>query len=153
MKTRVRSGRGALVRVLAACFVLCAILGQGSPRAAGAAQVAADAEVPDLPAMTLTPEDLDDEGLEGYGLGYGLMAFADRMVSATAESRGLDEDEVAEILVEDAGFVRRYDSYLSLPDELALLGDAGFPRPDCFWRDGGLAVYGGFKDAVTGAAA
>jgi tRNA (cmo5U34)-methyltransferase len=39
------------------------------------------------------------------------------------------------------------DHYLSLPDELALIAEAGFARPDCFWRDGGLAVYGGFKDA------
>jgi tRNA (cmo5U34)-methyltransferase len=39
------------------------------------------------------------------------------------------------------------DVYMSLPDELALIGDAGFPHPECFWRDGGLAVYGAFKDA------
>jgi sugar (pentulose or hexulose) kinase len=37
------------------------------------------------------------------------------------------------------------DFYVSLVDELELLREAGFPRPDCFWRDGGLAVYGGFK--------
>ena len=37
------------------------------------------------------------------------------------------------------------DHYVSLPDELALLADAGFPRPDCFWRDGGIAVYGAFR--------
>jgi tRNA (cmo5U34)-methyltransferase len=38
------------------------------------------------------------------------------------------------------------DHYVSLPDELALIAAAGFPRPECFWRDGGLAVYGAFKD-------
>jgi hypothetical protein len=38
------------------------------------------------------------------------------------------------------------DFYVSLPDELALIAAAGFPRPECFWRDGMLAVYGGFKD-------
>jgi tRNA (cmo5U34)-methyltransferase len=38
------------------------------------------------------------------------------------------------------------DFYVSLPDELAFLSGAGFARPDCFWRDGGLAVYGAFKD-------
>jgi hypothetical protein len=37
------------------------------------------------------------------------------------------------------------DHYFSLPDELALIAEAGFARPDCFWRDGGLAVYGGFE--------
>ncbi len=39
------------------------------------------------------------------------------------------------------------DVYVSLPDELALIADAGFPRPECFWRDGGITVYGAFKDA------
>ena len=38
------------------------------------------------------------------------------------------------------------DFYVSLTDELALLADAGFPRPECFWRDGLIAVYGAFKD-------
>src|SRR5262245_20485610 len=37
------------------------------------------------------------------------------------------------------------DVYLTLPDELALMAEAGFPRPDVFWRDGMLAVYGGFS--------
>jgi tRNA (cmo5U34)-methyltransferase len=39
------------------------------------------------------------------------------------------------------------DRYTALVEELEVIGAAGFPRPDCFWRDGGLAVYGGFKDA------
>src|SRR5258708_6501059 len=39
------------------------------------------------------------------------------------------------------------DFYVSLPDELSLISGAGFPRPDCFWRDGFIAVYGAFKDA------
>jgi tRNA (cmo5U34)-methyltransferase len=38
------------------------------------------------------------------------------------------------------------DFYVSLPDELRLIAAAGFPRPECFWRDGMIAVYGGFKD-------
>ena len=37
------------------------------------------------------------------------------------------------------------DFYVSLPDELSLIADAGFPRPDVFWRDGLIAVYGAFK--------
>ena len=37
------------------------------------------------------------------------------------------------------------DHYVGLVEELELLGAGGFPRPDCFWRDGGIAVYGGFK--------
>lgn len=38
------------------------------------------------------------------------------------------------------------DHYVTLVDELQLIGAAGFPHPECFWRDGGLAVYGGFRD-------
>jgi tRNA (cmo5U34)-methyltransferase len=38
------------------------------------------------------------------------------------------------------------DTYKPLPNELALLREAGFPRPDVFWRDGLIAVYGAFKD-------
>jgi tRNA (cmo5U34)-methyltransferase len=37
------------------------------------------------------------------------------------------------------------DFYVSLPDELGLLAAAGFRRPDVFWRDGFIAVYGAFK--------
>jgi tRNA (cmo5U34)-methyltransferase len=37
------------------------------------------------------------------------------------------------------------DFYVPLPDELDLIADAGFPRPDVFWRDGMIAVYGAFK--------
>jgi len=37
------------------------------------------------------------------------------------------------------------DFYVPLPDELRLIADAGFPRPDVFWRDGLIAVYGAFK--------
>ena len=39
------------------------------------------------------------------------------------------------------------DRYVPLVQELELIRTGGFSRPDCFWRDGGLAVYGGFKDA------
>jgi tRNA (cmo5U34)-methyltransferase len=38
------------------------------------------------------------------------------------------------------------DFYVSLTDELTLIAGAGFARPDCFWRDGLIAVYGAFKD-------
>jgi len=37
------------------------------------------------------------------------------------------------------------DFYVPLPDELRLIADAGFPRPEIFWRDGLIAVYGAFK--------
>lgn len=38
------------------------------------------------------------------------------------------------------------DVYKTLPLELGLIREAGFPRPDVFWRDGLIAVYGAFKD-------
>jgi SAM-dependent methyltransferase len=37
------------------------------------------------------------------------------------------------------------DFYVPLPDELGLIADAGFPRPDVFWRDGMITVYGAIK--------
>jgi tRNA (cmo5U34)-methyltransferase len=36
------------------------------------------------------------------------------------------------------------DTYQPLSVELALLADAGFQRPDCFWRRGPIAVFGAF---------
>jgi len=32
-------------------------------------------------------------------------------------------------------------------DELDIIAAAGFRRPDCFWRNGLIAVYGAFKGA------
>jgi tRNA (cmo5U34)-methyltransferase len=55
---------------------------------------------------------------------------------------GITEEEA------DAHFAQwaEEDFYVALVDELELVRAAGFPRPDCFWRDGGISVYGGFKD-------
>jgi hypothetical protein len=36
------------------------------------------------------------------------------------------------------------DFYQPLAVELELLRDAGFARPDCFWKYGPIAVYGGY---------
>lgn len=38
------------------------------------------------------------------------------------------------------------DRYYPLATELRLLAEAGFTRPDCFWKYGPMTVYGGFKD-------
>jgi tRNA (cmo5U34)-methyltransferase len=58
-------------------------------------------------------------------------------------SNGITEEEA------DGHFAQwaEEDRYTALVEELELVAAAGFPRPDCFWRDGGLAVYGGFKNA------
>jgi tRNA (cmo5U34)-methyltransferase len=85
----------------------------------------------------------------------GLVVVGDALVYA----EGRERDRMLEIWFEHMGrhgitrseaeahFAQwaEEDFYVSLVDELELLREAGFPRPDCFWRDGGLAVYGGFK--------
>ncbi len=37
------------------------------------------------------------------------------------------------------------DTYHPLATELSLLADAGFARPECFWRKGPIAVFGAFR--------
>jgi tRNA (cmo5U34)-methyltransferase len=37
------------------------------------------------------------------------------------------------------------DRYFSIAAELRMLGEAGFPFPDCFWKQGPMAIYGGYK--------
>lgn len=37
------------------------------------------------------------------------------------------------------------DRYFSIAAELRMLADAGFPFPDCFWKRGPFALYGGYK--------
>jgi SAM-dependent methyltransferase len=61
---------------------------------------------------------------------------------AHMEANGLSAAEAAGHFTQWA----EEDVYVSLPDELALIAAAGFPRPDCFWRHGFIAVYGAFKD-------
>lgn len=86
----------------------------------------------------------------------GLVAVADALVYPSGPERrrmiedlyahmgrnGISADEADAHLAQWA----QEDFYVSLPDELALIAGAGFPRPDCFWRDGMIAVYGAFKD-------
>ena len=86
----------------------------------------------------------------------GLVVVGDALVYPDGPERGrMVEDLFAHM--EDNGISRveaeahlaqwaEEDFYVSLPDELALIANAGFPRPDCFWRDGLIAVYGAFKD-------
>jgi tRNA (cmo5U34)-methyltransferase len=58
------------------------------------------------------------------------------------DRHGIDNDRAGEYLAQWA----EEDHYVSLPDELGLMSAAGFARPDCFWREGGFAVVGAFKD-------
>jgi tRNA (cmo5U34)-methyltransferase len=63
-------------------------------------------------------------------------------LSAHMGDYGISPDEAVGHLAQWA----EEDYYVSLPDELRLIREAGFPHPDCFWREGLIAVYGGFKD-------
>jgi len=54
---------------------------------------------------------------------------------------GIARDRAAELFEQWAG----EDRYYSLATELALLADAGFPRPECFWKRGPSTVFGGFR--------
>jgi len=85
----------------------------------------------------------------------GLLAVADALIYPDGPERGrMIEDLFAHMAVngisaseaaQHLGQWAEEDFYVPLPDELNLIGDAGFPRPDVFWRDGLIAVYGGFK--------
>src|SRR5215203_6124164 len=62
------------------------------------AGAAADRQVPqgllDLPAMVLTPDDLQSASFDDYGLGYSEMMFEDAFVASTAVNRDMSEDDV-----------------------------------------------------------
>lgn len=60
----------------------------------------------DLAAMVLTPEDLADEGLEGFGLDQGFFISFDEEIGGLV-SAGYDEGET-EATLEDAGWGWRY---------------------------------------------
>ena len=88
--------------------------------------------------------------------GGSLVVVGDALVYADGPERRRMIDEVVAhmgrngISAEEAtGHLAQWaeeDVYVALPDELALMADAGFPRPDCFWRHGFVAVYGAFAD-------
>lgn len=72
--------------------------------------------VADLPRMTLTPGDLADAGLTGFGLGSGATTLADDVIASTAAARGLPEADVRAVL-EGAGTTRRYANDLVRPED------------------------------------
>jgi tRNA (cmo5U34)-methyltransferase len=62
--------------------------------------------------------------------------------SAWMASHGIAQTEADALFAKWAG----EDRYYPLATELRLLADAGFERPDCFWKYGPMTVFGGFKD-------
>jgi len=87
----------------------------------------------------------------------GLLVVADALIYPDGpESRRMIEDLFAHMAgngisaSEAEGHLGQWaeeDFYVPLPDELALIADAGFQRPEVFWREGLIAVYGAFKTA------
>lgn len=75
-----------------------------------------------------------DDGPERARMIEGLFAHMALSGISAAEA----QDHLAQWAEEDV--------YKTLPGELALIREAGFPRPDVFWRDGLIAVYGAFRD-------
>jgi ubiquinone/menaquinone biosynthesis C-methylase UbiE len=41
------------------------------------------------------------------------------------------------------------DHYFSIYEELNTLSRAGFKRPECFWRNGPMTIYGGFSTEIS----
>jgi tRNA (cmo5U34)-methyltransferase len=85
----------------------------------------------------------------------GLLVVADALIYPEGQERRRMIDDLFAHMAENGisaseaevhlGQWAEEDFYVPLPDELGLIADAGFPRPDIFWRDGLIAVYGGFK--------
>lgn len=63
------------------------------------------------------------------------------MWSAWMASKGIAQDEANALFAKWAG----EDRYYPLGIELQLLADAGFARPECFWKYGPMTVYGAFR--------
>jgi tRNA (cmo5U34)-methyltransferase len=64
-----------------------------------------------------------------------------RVWSAWMASHGIAQSEADALFAKWAG----EDRYYPLATELRLLADAGFARPECFWKYGPMAVYGGYR--------
>lgn len=61
--------------------------------------------------------------------------------AAHMAGHGIGADEARRLFVQWAG----EDRYYPLREELAMLREAGFTQPDCFWKAGPIAVYGAFR--------
>lgn len=62
--------------------------------------------------------------------------------SAWMAQHGIAQAEADALFAKWAG----EDRYYPLATELRLLAEAGFARPECFWKYGPMAVYGAFRD-------
>ena len=63
------------------------------------------------------------------------------MWAAAMAAHGIARDEANALFAQWAG----EDRYYPLAAELDMLADAGFARPECFWKYGPMTVYGGYR--------
>lgn len=68
----------------------------------------------DLAALGLTPGDLEDVGLEGYGTDYGVLQSSAEFAASVARQKGYSPEDALET-VEEMGLQRTYTLPLSLP--------------------------------------
>jgi tRNA (cmo5U34)-methyltransferase len=64
-----------------------------------------------------------------------------KLWAAEMGTHGIDAAEAQRLFAAWA----QEDRYLPLAMELQLLADAGFARPDCFWKHGPMTVFGGYR--------
>ncbi|MBI4427731.1 MAG: class I SAM-dependent methyltransferase [Ignavibacteriales bacterium] len=64
-----------------------------------------------------------------------------RIWSDFMKGHGMNDEEVQKHFAEWEG----EDTYFSLSEELSALRSAGFPEPECYWKYGPMAIYGGVK--------
>ncbi len=108
---------GRTGRWLAALLMIAALgSGWGRPDAVTARQDDAEERPLDLAAMALTPADLADVGLDGYTISAAAWRTPEEVVASTASGSGLDEDDVAEVLVDEAELGASYELDLDLTD-------------------------------------
>lgn len=103
-----------LSRTVGALLVLVAFAGPAL-HAGPAAAARATRDTPlDLAALALTPDDLRDEGLEGFGISDGQTLSPSSAAASVAFERDIPADDVEDGFA-DAGLVRAYELRLDLP--------------------------------------
>ena len=108
---RARRGGAAAVRLLGTLLVALAAAGPAGAEAQGNWRGGAAL---DLPAMALTPADLEAEGLDDYVVGVGNLTPSAAEAASVARVLDLDEDDVADAFA-DAGADWAYTMFLDRP--------------------------------------
>lgn len=110
MGTSIRSISRSFVWLI--CLLLVVSPGVGMPLPVASQGITSG--VLDFAAVTLTPRDLRDAGLDDFRVDSGHLMYFDEAVAIVAEDTGLPEDEVADQLSE-VGYTYWYQCDLILP--------------------------------------